>query len=122
MPVFLTLLQMAGSALSFVTGPAGAITSVYTRKFADGFRVPILVTIQNREIESRYRATALSAIALSGNILISLSGPLIGMSMERYQPSSTMGYFFFIGLLVVLPAAWILRSRTASHTGVVTEN
>ena len=104
-PVSLAVMQIGGSFLSFIGGGFGAISSVYTRKFADGFRKPILSRLQNEQIESKYRATSLSAISLISNGLIALAGPIVGWSMEKYSTSATMGMFGFVGIALVLPVA-----------------
>jgi MFS family permease len=109
-PVFLALFQAMGSGLSFLTGRVGAISSVYTRKMADGFRQPILARLENDAIDTRYRATSLSAISMLGNILIASAGPFIGYFNEHYSVRATLGAFFFVGLTLVLPAS-ILLSR-----------
>jgi MFS family permease len=112
-PVFLVVVQMAGSALSYVQGSLGAISSVYARKFADGFRVPILANMQNRQIESGYRATSLSAISLLTNLLVAAAGPVIGWSNLRFGVPFTMGFAVWIGLVVGLPlAVRMARVRT----------
>lgn len=104
-PIILTLFQAFGSALSFIENKFGAVSSVYLRKMSDGIRSPILTRLENVELESRYRATSLSAISLLGNILISLAGPLIGYFMEQGSVGSTLGYFSIVGLVLVLPSA-----------------
>ncbi len=114
-PIFLTLFQALGSALSFIENRFGAISSVYLRKMSDGMRSPILARLQNVELESRYRATSLSAISLLGNILISAVGPLIGYLMQRGSVSITMGYFAVVGLFAVLPSAIYLSRQIASN-------
>lgn len=111
LPILLTLSQMAGSLLSFWETQAGAIGSVYFRKFSDGLRKPILARMQNEEIASEYRATSLSAIVLLYNLLVAAVGPAIGILMDRIEPSKTMGLFFFVSLLVVLPAAQYLQKQ-----------
>ena len=113
-PLFLTVSQMVGSALSFIETRAGAITSAYLRKFSDGFRKPILARIQNEQISSEYRATSLSAIALLYNLLLAVAGPFIGIMMDSYHASKTLGAFFFVGLIFVLPAALHLRKQIQS--------
>lgn len=113
-PIILTLFQSFGSALSFIESKFGAVSSVYLRKMSDGMRSPILARLQNVELESRYRATSLSAISLLGNILISLTGPLVGYLMERGGASATLGYFSVIGIIIVLPSA-IHLSRQIAH-------
>jgi MFS family permease len=102
-PVFLVLVQMVGSALSYVSGAFGAISSVYVRKFADGFRVPILANMQNREIESKYRATSLSVISLLTNLLVAAVGPVIGWSNVRFGVPFTLGFGVWVGLVAGLP-------------------
>lgn len=104
-PIFLTLFQIVGSALSFIENKFGAVSSVYLRKMSDGIRYPILSRLQNVEIESRYRATSLSAISLLSNVLISAVGPIIGFMMDNGSVSSVLGYFAIVGLVLVLPAA-----------------
>ena len=113
-PIFLTLFQAFGSALSFIETKFGAISSVYLRKMSDGMRSPILSKLQNVEIESRYRATSLSAISLLGNIFISAAGPLIGSLMQQGSVSTTMGYFAVVGLVLVLPSAIYLSHQIKS--------
>lgn len=110
-PIALTLFQAFGSALSFIETKFGAISSVYLRKMSDGMRSPILARLQNVELESRYRATSLSAIALLGNVLISAVGPLIGYLMEKGGSSTTLGYSALVGLFLVLPSAVYLSSQ-----------
>lgn len=114
-PIILTLFQAFGSALSFVETKFGAISSVYLRKMSDGMRSPILSRLQNVEIESRFRATSLSAISLLSNVLISLVGPLVGYLMEHSGASVTLGNFSIVGLILVLPSA-ILLSRQIKNT------
>lgn len=110
-PVFLTIFQTFGSALSFFETKGGAISSVYLRKMSDGMRSPILARLQNEEIESRYRATSLSSISLLSNVMISAVGPLVGFLMEKSGPATTLGYFSVMGLVLVLPAAINLRNK-----------
>ncbi len=110
-PIILTLFQAFGSGLSFIETRFGAISSVYLRKMSDGMRSPILARLQNVELESRYRATSLSAISLLGNVLISLVGPLIGYLMGQGSVSATLGYFSLIGLILVLPSAIYLSRQ-----------
>ncbi|MBI4973447.1 hypothetical protein HZC27_02430 [Candidatus Roizmanbacteria bacterium] len=107
-PIFLTLFQIVGSALSFIENRFGAVGSVYLRKMSDGFRLPILDRIQNVELESKYRATSLSAISLLSNILISAAGPIVGYLNEHGSVSHTLGYFSVVGLILVLPSAFHL--------------
>lgn len=114
-PIILTLFQAFGSALSFIESKFGAISSVYLRKMSDGMRSPILARLQNVELESRYRATSLSAISLLGNILISLVGPLVGYLMEHGRASTTLGYSAIIGLVLVLPSAFLLSRQISKE-------
>ncbi len=107
-PIFLTIIQMIGSGLSYMEGRVGAISSVYVRKFSDGFRLPILNRLQNDNMDSQYRATALSAVALFSNIFISLAGLFIGGLMDQHGVAATLGLFFWVGLFVVLPSALYL--------------
>ncbi len=110
-PIFLTLFQAVGSGLSFLENRVGAVGSVYLRKMSDGIRKPILNRLENVEIESRYRATSLSAMSLLSNVLIAAAGPLIGYSMEHRGAGLTLGYFSFIGLVLVLPASVYLSRQ-----------
>lgn len=108
-PAALILIQAAGSFLSFLPGRTFAIATVYSRKFLDGFRLPILNNLQNRYIDSRYRATSLSAINLGTNLLLAAAGPAIGYGMQHYGVGNTLGFFAFIGLFVGLPTALSLK-------------
>ncbi len=78
---------------------------------SDGMRSPILTRLQNVELESRYRATSLSAISLLGNILIAAIGPVIGYLMEQGSVSTTFGYSSIVGLILVLPSAIYLSRQ-----------
>lgn len=109
-PLFLAGLQTIGSGLSYIEGKAGAISSVYLRKFSDGFRKPILARLQNDQMDSRYRATALSAIALCSNILISIAGLFVGRMQDSVGSAKTLGIFFWVGLVTAIPAALYLSS------------
>lgn len=114
-PVLVTFMQIIGSLISFWETKAGAVTSVYFRKFSDGFRKPILNRLQNDQITSKYRATSLSAISLFENVFISAAGPLIGWSMEHYSVAWTMGMMGVIAIFTVLPSAFAVRKNVA-HT------
>lgn len=104
-PIVITLVQTLGSLLSFLPGGMGAIGSVYVRKFSDGIRRPILTTIQNENIDSKHRATSLSALSLLSNLLIAGVGPVIGWMNDKTNISSTLGMFGVLGMIIVLPAA-----------------
>ena len=110
-PLALTFLQTSGSLLSFWESKAGAISSVYVRKFSDGFRYPILSRLQNNEIESKYRATSLSAISMFSNIFIASVGPLIGYCISTYTSANTLGFMGIVGVAIVLPAAMSVRRQ-----------
>ncbi|MFZ6022299.1 MAG: MFS transporter [Patescibacteria group bacterium] len=112
-PVALTVMQILGSFLSFWQTKAGAISSVYARKFADGFRKPILSRLQNEQIVSKYRATSLSAISLFENLLISAGGPLIGWAMTKYNVATTLGVMGIVGIVFILPSALIVSKQVA---------
>lgn len=114
-PIILTLFQAFGSALSFIETKFGAVSSVYLRKMSDGMRSPILSRLQNVELESRYRATSLSAISLLGNVLISAAGPFIGYLMESRGSSVTLGYSALVGVFFVLPSAIYLSNQIKSE-------
>lgn len=118
-PIFLTLFQVISSALSFFENRFGAVGSVYLRKMSDGFRMPILNRIQNVELESKYRATSLSAISLLSNLFISAAGPLVGYLIEHGSVSRTLGYFSLIGLIFVLPSAIHLSIQIAKDTSTI---
>lgn len=112
-PIALTLLQAFGSLLSFWETKTGAISSVYLRKFSDGFRYPILSRLQNDEIHSKYRATSLSAISMISNVFIASAGPVIGIAISKYTVANTLGFMGVFGIVVVLPSA-IAVSRQIS--------
>jgi MFS family permease len=78
--VLFVLLQSFGSALSIFSGKMWAISSVYLRKAMDGVRKPICDRLANDHVDSKYRATALSAISLYTNLAVALAGPVIGWS------------------------------------------
>lgn len=107
-PMFLAVTQTIGSAISFFEGRIAAVGCVYSRKLVDGFRKPILATIQNENIQPKYRATSLSALSLLGNLLISVIGPLIGFSNEKWGVEVTLGMFAIVGIIAVIPSAMCL--------------
>lgn len=117
-PLFLAGIQTIGSGLSYFEGRVGAISSVYMRKFSDGFRRPILARLQNDQMDSQYRATALSAIALCSNLLISIAGLFVGGMQDSMGSAKTLGIFFWIGLLTAIPAAVYLYSIIKDHKEV----
>lgn len=104
-PIFLTLFQASASALSFIPNRFGAISSVYARKASDGYIRPTLLSLQNDQMESRYRATSLSAISLLYNIAVSIIGLSIGSLMDHQGTANVLGYFSLVGLILVLPSA-----------------
>lgn len=109
-PVFIAFLQSIGSMLSFIKNGFGAISSVYLRKFSDGYIRPTVLNLQNENIESRYRATSLSAISLFYNILVSVIGVFIGFVMDKLGPATTLGLVGTVGLIVGLPVAFKLST------------
>ena len=109
-PIFISLLQSIGSMLSFIKNGFGAISSVYVRKFSDGYIRPTVLNLQNENIESRYRATSLSAISLFYNILVSVIGVFIGFLMDKLGPATTLGLVGTVGLIVGLPVAFKLST------------
>lgn len=113
-PIFLALFQTVSSALSFIDTKFGAISSVYLRKMSDGMRNPILSRLENVELESRYRATSLSAISLLGNIFIAGAGPIIGYLNSNFSVSITLGLSAILGILLVLPTAILLSRQIKS--------
>lgn len=104
-PQVLVILQTVGPLLSFIESKFGAVSSVYLRKFSDGFRKPIMNRIQNDQIESKYRATSLSAMELFVDLLSSSAGPVIGILMQQSSVSVTYGIVGILGLVLLLPAA-----------------
>lgn len=109
-PVFIAFLQSIGSMLSFIKNGFGAISSVYLRKFSDGYIRPTVLNLQNENIESRYRATSLSAISFFYNILVSAIGVFIGFLMDKLGPATTLGLVGTVGLIVGLPVAFKLSA------------
>ncbi|MFA6602613.1 MAG: MFS transporter [Candidatus Shapirobacteria bacterium] len=102
-PLFLAVFQTIGSALSLLAGRAGAISSVYLRKLTDGYRQPSLIAWQNDQIESKYRATSLSALSLLTNLIVAGLGPIIGFSIDRWGAGRTMGSLAIFGVVTVIP-------------------
>ena len=111
-PIFLATLQTVGSALSFVSGKIGAILCIYTRRLSDGYRQPTLMALQNEQIKSEYRATSLSAISLMTTLIVAILGIGVGSGIDKLGAPLVMGMYAFFGILVVIPAAMILRKRT----------
>lgn len=118
-PVFLGITQTLGSALSFITTPFGAIGSVYTRKFTDGLRYPLLASLQNEQIASNYRATSLSAISLVTNLIVVIFGLGIGKALDVFGAPVTVGIFALFGFIFVIPSAFklskLIGSNSSSH-------
>ena len=114
-PIFLALFQTIGSLLSFISNSFGAIGSVYLRKIADGYRQPTVLAMQNNEIESKYRATSLSALSLIANLLVSLIGLLIGVGLDQLGAPKTMGIFGILGFFVVTPLSLKLSKLTKNY-------
>ncbi len=104
-PIALILFQSLGSFLSFFKNSFGAISSVYFRKFSDGFRTPIVLNMQNEQIESKYRATALSAVSLIGNLAMIPLGYLAGVGIEKFGVENTLGFVGILSLLIGMPVA-----------------
>lgn len=110
-PLFLTVSQTLFSVISFLSGKITAITTVYGRKLVDGYRQPIVLELQNKEIESRYRATSLSALNLLTNLVLAGLGIFIGKGIDYFGASTTLGLFSLWGLLIVLPLSLRLRKQ-----------
>jgi len=107
-PLFLAIFQTAGSALSFISGKFGAIACVYSRKLADGYRQPTLLALQNEQIDSKYRATALSALSLTTNLFLAILGVWIGMGIDKFGAGLTVGIYAIFGVAIVIPLGWRL--------------
>jgi len=107
-PLFLAIFQTAGSALSFIGGKFGAITCVFSRKLSDGYRQPTLLALQNEQIDSKYRATALSALSLTTNLFLAILGIWIGLGIDKLGSELMIGFYAILGVLVVIPLGWNL--------------
>ncbi len=115
-PASLALLQTIGPLLSFFENKFGAISSVYVRKFSDGFRRPIMNRLQNEQIDSKYRATSLSAIEVFVDLLTSATGPIVGWMMQKYSVSFTFGVVGIFGALFLIPAALQVQKRISESS------
>ncbi|MFA6518166.1 MAG: MFS transporter [Candidatus Shapirobacteria bacterium] len=115
-PLVMAISQTVGTALSFAGGKFGAVSSVYLRKFVDGCRQPSLIAWQNDQIESKYRATSLSAISLLTNLIVGGVGPLLGVGIDRFGAETTLGIWTIFGVVVVIPLGWrlgvIMKNKT----------
>jgi len=80
----------------------------------DGITWPVTSIIQNKFIESKYRATALSAISLLTNIMLALAGPLFGWGIENFGVRTTVCIVGVLGGLVSIPIA--IKLKTAFNT------
>lgn len=108
--IFISLTQVVGSLLSFIKTPTGSILSVYTRKFSDGFRWPVLLNLQNKNIASKNRATSLSAISLIGNIFIGGTGLFLGVFIDKYGIENVFAFTGFLSLFFALPISIKLKN------------
>jgi hypothetical protein len=111
-PVLLAATQSVGSFFSFVPGKIGAVSSVYLRKFSDGYLRPILLNMQNKHMDSKYRATALSAISLLVNLIMVPLGIFTGSLIDSIGIANTLGVMGILGLLIGLPIAFRLATIT----------
>ena len=103
--IALILSMSVGSLFSFVRGGFGAVSSVYLRKFVDGYRLPIINNMQNEHIESKYRATSLSAVSLLVNLVLVPLGLLVGNSIDKLGVENTLGLVGIFGLLIGVPVS-----------------
>ena len=108
-PVFIVFIQGIGGFLSFFQNGFGAVGSVYLKKMSDGYRRPVVLAMQNEEIEAKYRATALSASNLIANLIMAPLGLVLGVAIDHLGVANTLGYFSVLGMLVSLPLAVRLR-------------
>lgn len=107
-PIFLAGFQTLASFFTLFTGKFGAISSVYLRKFSDGYRQPTVIALQNDQIKSKYRATSLSALSLVLNLSMALVGWGLGLLLDSIGARSVLLLFAVFGLVAVVPSSFYL--------------
>lgn len=95
-------------ALPFI--PLG-ILGLGTRYLTDGFRQPYLNKLQNEQIESKYRATSLSAVALLTSIALAIFTPLMGIGVDVVGARGVIAVTGFVSLLVAVPLGIALKKK-----------
>ncbi len=92
------------SSLIGIVGLAG-------RYLTDGIRQPLVTTAQNKHMESKYRATALSAVSLLTSIALAVTNPFIGWGIDHYGARTVIGVLSVVSFAVALPLAQIIKQN-----------
>jgi hypothetical protein len=109
--IWLAVLQGLFSLIVAIPGQLVGIFGLAGRYLTDGIRQPLLSAAQNKHIESKYRATALSAVSLLTSLVLALTNPLIGKGIDLYGARVMVGILSIVSFGVGLPLAIIMRTK-----------
>jgi MFS family permease len=99
----LPLIQGIGSFLIVIPNIGIGLMGLGLRYYNDGLRQPFLTKLQNEHIESKYRATALSASALVVSLLLTITSVPFGFLIDIYGARSVIAITGFLSILIALP-------------------
>ena len=75
----------------------------------DGITWPVTSILQNKYIESKYRATALSSISLLTSAVLAAGGTFIGIFIEKMGVRMTVFFFGLIFAFISIPISFKFR-------------
>jgi len=107
--ILLILIQSISSFMLFIPSTLFIILGLIIRFISDGLRQPYITKIQNQYIQSKYRATAISAIALLISLIAVTLSPLVGYGIDIYNARIMIGITGFLSLFIGLPLAINLK-------------
>lgn len=103
--LWLAVMQASTSILVAVPSNAIGILGLAGRYVSDGFRQPLVTAAQNKHIDSKYRATALSAVALVTSLLLAVTNPIMGWGIDTFGARTVIGASSLISILLAAPLA-----------------
>lgn len=107
--IFLAFFQAIGSFIVAIPQAVLGIFGLGMRYGSDGFQRPFLSKLQNDRIESKYRATALSAVTLLTTVALAVTSPLAGKVIDLYGARLAIAGSGILSLILGIPLALMIK-------------
>lgn len=107
--IVLPIIQGLSSFLLIFPNFVASVVGLSGRYLADGLRQPFLGQLQNDQIDSKLRATSLSAIALIVSLLMVIAIPIAGIGVDHFGAKKIIVITGLVSILIALPLSITLR-------------
>ena len=109
------LIMAAGLLPGFWMGKVLSVFCIFLVQFAGANRFSILDQYANQEFESKYRATAVSALNMGSSAAFSIISIIGGRIVNIYGPGLMMSLLGVLTIITTLPTTKVLLTK--KHTG-----